>query len=291
MRVTESMRLDALSVSQKQAASQLYSASQRASSGTQVAAPSDGPAAYSKVTVYDATITRLTNRATQISQAADRLDIADGALANAADILAHARELAVQMANADVDPAARARVASEVSQLTDELVGLANTKNGSDYAFAGTATATPPFSATGAFSGNDDAIQIETSDGVLARTNASGAKAFTAAGGRDVFQDMASFQQALATNNVAGIQASIDSMEAAHVQIISARSEVGVASARLRAAGTMTTSMLTSIQTSRSHAADADPVEAYTALSQAKSTYERSMQVTAQILSLATFRS
>jgi flagellin-like hook-associated protein FlgL len=102
---------------------------------------------------------------------------------------------------------------------------------------------------------------------------------------------MANFQQALATNNVAGIQASIDSMDAAHVQIISARSEVGVASARLRAAGTMTTSLLTTVQAARSHAADADPVEAYTALSQAKSTYERSMQVTAQILSLATFRS
>jgi flagellar hook-associated protein 3 FlgL len=283
------MRLDALSVSQKQAASQLYATSQRASSGTEVAAPSDGPSAYASVTVFDATITRLTNRASQISQAADKLDIADGALANASDILAHARELAVQMSNADVDPAARARAASEVTQLTDELVGLANTKGSTGYIFGGTATNAQPFSSAGAFSGNDNAIQVETSDGVLARANASGAKAFTSAGGTDVFKDMAAFAQALATNNVANIQASIDTMEAAGTQLISARSEVGVATARLRAASTMTTSLLTTVQTARSHTADADPVQAYTALAQAKSTYERSMQVTAQILSLATF--
>lgn len=285
------MRLDALSVSQKQAASQLYSSSQRASSGAKVAAPSDGPSAYATVTVLDATVTRLSNRASQISQAADKLNIADGALANAGDILAHARELAVQMSNADIDPAARARAASEVNQLTEELVGLANTKSADGYIFAGTATNAQPFSSTGVFSGNDNAINIETSDGVLARANASGAQAFTTAGtgGRDVFKDLASFAQALSTNNVAGIQASIDTMEAAGNQIISARSEVGIATARLRAASTMTSSLLTTVQTSRSRAGDADPVEAYTALAQAKSTYERSMQVTAQILSLATF--
>jgi flagellar hook-associated protein 3 FlgL len=289
MRLTESMRLGGMTATGTRAAEQLYAASQRASTGIKTAVPSDGPAAYSNITAYDGTIARLSNRADLVGRAADTLDIADGALQKATDIVSHARELAVAMANADVDPAARARAAAEVTQLSDELIGLANTRSATGYMFAGTANNAPPFTAAGAFVGNDLPIQVETSDGVLARANPSGAKAFTAAGGRDVFQDLASFAQALASNNLSGIQTSIGDLDTAGSQIISARAEVGVATARLRSAAAMTSSTLTTLKGTRARDAEADPVEIYSALAQAKSTYERSMQVTAQVLSITAF--
>lgn len=287
MRLTESMRLASATSAEARAADQLYRATRRASSGLKVEMPSDGPAAYSAIAAYDGAITRLGKRAEIVGRAADVLNLADGSLASAADVVSHARELALEMSNGHIDAATRARAATEVTALREEVLKLANTKAPDRYLFAGTADATPPFTAAGAFVGNDHAIEAETSDGVLVRVNASGAKAFTAAGGRDVLADLANLATALGANNVAGIEQSLTDLDAAHGQIIAARSEIGVTVARLRSASDMTTAILTTLRGARAGEAEADPLEAFSTLTIAKSSYERSIQVTAQILAVS----
>lgn len=287
MRLTESMRIGTATAAQARASDQLYNATKRAATGTKVEAASDGPVAYSLITSHDATIARLTSRSEIAARASDTLDIADGALAHASDVVSHARDLAILMANGDVDPMSRARAANEIKSLREELIGVTNTKASDQYVFAGTANQSPPFTPAGVFVGNAGAIQVEIADGVVMTANASGAKAFTAAGGRDVLADLAALQTALAANNVNGIAKSIDDLDASHAQVVSARAEVGLAGARLRASGEMTAATLTTIRSARAHDADADPLETYSNLTLAKSAYERSIQVTAQILAVS----
>jgi flagellar hook-associated protein 3 FlgL len=287
MRLTESMRFSSVNAAQARASERLYAATRRASSGLKVETPSDDPAGYSKVVGLDSVIARFEKRKDLVGGAADTLDLAEGSLASAGDLLVRARELAVQMANGDLNANERATAAKEVDQIRESLLGLANTKGSEGYLFAGSNNATAPFSAAGVFSGNDDAIQVETSDGVLTRANASGARAFTVAGGRDVFADLAAFSAALSANDVTQVQASIDALDASHTQLVTARAEVGLQSERIRAAADITAAALTTLQSSRASTAEADPIAAYSDLSTTKSTYERALSVTAQILQLA----
>jgi flagellar hook-associated protein 3 FlgL len=287
MRLTESMRIGSATAAQARASEQLYAATRRASTGMKVEASSDGPAAYSAIVGYDAAIARQRGRAEITGRAADTLAIADGALGHATDVVAKARDLAIQMANGDIDVAARARAAQEVHSLREELIGVANTKASDRYIFAGTADQTQPFTAAGAFVGNGGSIDVEISDGVVVTANASGAKAFTTAGGRDVLADLAALESALASNNVTSIQTSIDDLQASHGQVVAARSEAGLAAARLGASADMTMATLTKLESARAKEAEADPLEMYSALTLAKAAYERSIQVTAQILAVS----
>lgn len=287
IRMTETLRMSSVNLSQARAAEQLYHASRRAASGLAAEVPSDDPTAYATGTSYQGAIDRFSTRSGVLGHAADTLDIAEGALAAAGDILSHARELAVELANGEVDPASRARSALEVHALREQLIGLANTRGSDRYLFGGTATGTPPFTAAGAFVGNDDPIDVEVSDGVVTVANGSGARAFTAAGGRDVFADLSALEQALTTNNVGGIQASIDDLTASHGQLITARSQVGIISGRLRSAADVTLSTITTMKAAKAAAVEADPVESYSRLAETRAAYERAIQVTSQILSVS----
>jgi flagellar hook-associated protein 3 FlgL len=287
LRLTETIRMSSVNLSEARAAEQLYNASRRAASGLDVEKPSDDPTAYASGTAYQGAIDRLSTRGDTLGQAANTLDIAEGSLAAAGDIVSHARELAVQLASGEVDPQSRARSALEVHTLREQLIGLANTKGPNGYLFAGTANAAQPFTAAGAFVGNDHPIDAEVSDGVTTVANASGARAFTAAGGRDVLADLAALEQALTSNNVGGIQASIDDLEQSHDQLITARSQVGISSGRLRSAADINASTLTTLKSSKASAVEADPVDAYSRLAETRAAYERAIQVTSQILSVS----
>lgn len=290
MRITETMRFNSASLSQSRAADQLFRAMRQASSGLKAETPSDDPGSYGLAVTYDAAITRLTTRSTSVGLAADLMDLADGALAQAADLVGVAKDAALEMSNGEVDAATRANAASHVHALRDQLLGLANAKGPGGYIFGGTATGAPPFTQAGAFVGNDHAIHVEVFDGATVRTNPSGAKAFTAAGGSDVLAELTALEQALTSNDVKGIQAAMGELGQAQDQIISARVMAGANGAELRSAATMTASALTALQTARSNAVQADPVQAYTRLAQMKTTYEASIQVTAEILKISSIK-
>src|SRR5262249_21020079 len=155
-----------------------------------VSAPSDDPAAYASITQRSAQMSVLQARSTAASRAAGDLDLAESTLDAASNIIVQVRQIAVEEANGTQDVTARANAAAQVTSLRQQLVALANTQGANGYLFGGTRTNAPPFDANGNFSGNGGLTHLEIADGVLAVSNASGANAFTAAGGRDVFGDL-----------------------------------------------------------------------------------------------------
>lgn len=287
MRITDKMALDFARQGQSRAVRQFADASRVASSGLRVNAPSDDPVAWSMKVRHDAQIQRMDNRTHTLTRAGGDLDTAESVLSSAGDVLEGARALAVQLANGTIDAQTRASLSGQVTSMRDTLLSLANSRGASGYLFGGTATGTPPFSAAGAFAGNDTTVPVEIADGVTARSNASGAQAFTVAGGRDILADLQAFATALSTNNLAGIQASIDTMDAGHRQIVTAQVTTGIAAERMHSAIDVTTASILSVTRARASETEADITTAYTALSSTQAGYERSIAVTREILQVS----
>ncbi len=287
MRVTDQMRMASMQKSQTSATERLYKASQQASSGLRVAKPSDDPAAFARIASHDGTISHLGGRQQALDRSQGDLAVAESALASGSDILAQARELVTQLADGTIDPATRAMSAKQVTELRQALVGIANTRGSSGYVFAGTLTDTAPIAANGAFQGNDNPINVETGDGVQTRSNASGAKAFTVAGGRDILQDLTDFATALTNNDVPGLQAMIKKLDDGHAQIVAARGDLGISLDRVRTASTVTAALSVAVKETRAPDAELDPTAAYSELSSANDAYNRGLEVARRVL--ATF--
>jgi flagellar hook-associated protein 3 FlgL len=286
MRVTDSMRwADALRESQAQS-SQILKLSNEASSGLKVQAPSDDPVAYAAIAGRNAQIAKLDARSAAATQAASDLNLAEGALSSASDILSSAKQAALEAANGTATPASRADAAKQISSLRDQLIALANTKGATGYVFAGTNNGSPPFDAAGNFSGNADANTITIADGLQVTSTASGASAFTAAGGQDIFATLSNLMTALNANNSTGIENSISSLDSASAQVISARVDAGTSAERLQSAASVMNTTLTAVKTAQASDQDADVTQTISDLTAAQTAYQRAVAVTRQILSL-----
>lgn len=129
------------------------------STGRRILTPADDPAAASQVLG----LTQQKEVTAQYQANADaaraRLSLEESALVGVGDLLQRVRELAVQANNAPLSNSDRASIAQEVRQRLDELLSLANTKDGNnEYLFAGYQGLTQAFApnAAGNFDYNGD---------------------------------------------------------------------------------------------------------------------------------------
>jgi flagellin-like hook-associated protein FlgL len=156
--------------------------------------------------------------------------------------------------------------------------------------FAGSATESQPFGATGVFNGNDDAHVVDIGNSTPSAVNASGAKAFTAAGGRDVFSDLDALYNALNSNDETGILASLDGLDSARSQITNAQAMVGMTLNKLDASDSVQSALELQNDKSMAEVGAADPAKAYSTLMQLNNALQQSVSVSKSILDLAAFK-
>lgn len=286
MRIPDKLLFQSVRDSQERQAERLEAASRVASSGLKVERPSDDPGAWTASVRLRASSSGVKERRAIGSRATEDLQIADGALAAAGDRLIRARELAVQMNNGSVSAADRASAAKEIDAIREDLLGLANTRGDRGYLFGGTAIGTPPFSSAGLFTGNDNPFTIPIAEGTNTNVAPSGARAFTAAGGRDVFADLAALSTALSTNDPIGLNDSLDRLSQGHRQITDVRSDTGMALTRLSSALEVGENAQMRLEGARASAVEADAIDAIGELSQAQSAFERGIEVTKRVLQI-----
>lgn len=290
MRVTDAMRVRSALSGEGTASSRLNDLTRMASSGVKVAAPSDDPNAYARIAKADGQITLMGARQSNLDQASSNLSVADTSLSSAADLILRAHTIALQMSNGSLNASDRAEAASEVDGIRQQLLTIANTKGPNGYIFGGTATGSPPFDVTtGAFTGNDNVISVEVADGVTAAANPSGAKAFTATGGRDIFADLSAFSTALSANDLTGINSAMSQLDADRSQVVGAQVNVGVMTDRLTSASSVISNALLQVKQGRAADSDIDAPTVLSNLTATQTAYEQALAVTKQILSMSTF--
>jgi flagellar hook-associated protein 3 FlgL len=292
VRVTDNARLLAALRNSATTTDRLSMASRRASAGARVISPSDDPLAYTVSVRRGSTMATLASRVRVARSAADELAVTEGALESATELLSQAKALAVQGANETLSANDRNALALQVSGMRDQLLQLANTRGSGGYVFGGSKTNVPPFDASGTFVGNDTVLRVPVSDGVAPRMNISGAKAFTLVGGTDVFAELANLSTALSTNNLAGINTAIGTIQSGYDQAVSVQVDAGLSIEHLRSAADVMDSASLSIGQSRARDVGADDLAGLaTELSAASTSYEQSLAVTKKILSLPTLAS
>ncbi|MFP3960271.1 MAG: flagellar hook-associated protein 3 [Spirochaetaceae bacterium] len=108
----------------------------------------DDPLAASHSTRFQSYTTRLERFSENIEYTRDNYEVTEGYMRQATDIMQRVRELAVQGANGSYNTEDRRKMATEVNELLNELVQLANARNGAgETIFSGTKSKTEPFRA------------------------------------------------------------------------------------------------------------------------------------------------
>lgn len=119
--------------------------------GRRILAPSEDPAASASVLDLAKVIDTTKQYQRNADAAESRLQVEEGTLGSMVDLLQRARVLMVQGANDSQNAATRNAIATEVREILDTMVGLANTKDGNgEYLFAGYKTGTVPITDDGA---------------------------------------------------------------------------------------------------------------------------------------------
>ncbi|HZX23613.1 MAG TPA: flagellar hook-associated protein FlgL [Woeseiaceae bacterium] len=114
--------------------------------------------------------------------AQSRLSVEEQALASAGDLLQRARELAVQASNGTQSNETRAFIATEIRQLKDQMIQIANTQDTTGrYLFSGYSDKVQPFSATAdgaVYNGDEGQRFVEIAEGRRIADGDSGARVF-----------------------------------------------------------------------------------------------------------------
>jgi len=270
-------------------------AQEQMASGRVVNRPADDPGAVARIMSLQTILAENDQYQRNMENAQGWVDAAEQALALAADTLQRARELAVSGANGSLPNTSLEALATEVEELTNELVETANLSYGGRYLFAGSLTTAPPFSRTGAaviYTGDDAALNWEVTAGVTMTVNVDGGQAFMAAVDGDgdgsleksAFALMDELRAALLSGDQGAVEATIDEFGAAIDHLLDARAMLGARSNRLQLALGRLQETQVSLTSTLSQLADIDLAEAVTAYQNRENVYQAALATGAMVL-------
>lgn len=267
MRVTENTNFETVRSTIRDAKGRLDTLQGQAATMKKLNTPSDDPIAAAKI--LEVRTDKVLNEqfVTNGKLAETQLASADHALAEMADLVVRAKEIAIgQASGASSNSDTRHNVAEEVTQLFNQAVAAANRRIGDRYIFSGYKTNRPAVDESGKYRGDDGQIMVEIAKGVFLTTNVPGIDAFNtqpqasndrfrdgypengvtvegrslssinAEGAElppgapenvNLFDELQSLRVNLLTGNLEGIRDSLDRLDQVHSKLISTRSKVG----------------------------------------------------------------
>jgi flagellar hook-associated protein 3 FlgL len=171
------------SLNQIQKSGDAYFAAQRkVSTGKRINDISDDPTGVSNVLSMASVKAGLAQYSANLDRANSWYTTTENSFTEATTLLNRANALTVSGATATVGQSERSAMASEMTSIRDRLVQLANTKAGNgDYIFAGTATRTAPFTASGGvltYNGDLGTLKVEAAPGQTVDLSLPGTQAF-----------------------------------------------------------------------------------------------------------------
>ncbi len=162
-RVSENSSIDALNYQLGKTKSKVEDLQVKGATLKKINKPSDNPLAniqYLSVQSRDEFNEQYLKNA---NKAVSRLNAAEDALTQMSELISRAKELAISQASDTYGPRERANVASEVRELRNQALALANKREGVRYIFGGFNSLKPPFSADGKYHGDNNYLTLEIS--------------------------------------------------------------------------------------------------------------------------------
>lgn len=163
--------------------SALAATQNQVSTGNRINVASDDPAGAGQVVSLNHVISTNAQYSSTIDSATTRLNTEASTLSSINSVLDTARTLALQAVNGTLSDSDRKSIASQLSQIHDQLVQLANTTDSNGNAlFAGTSTTKTPFqvdaNGTVSYGGNDSQQRSAVGSGMQVPTSDPGSGLF-----------------------------------------------------------------------------------------------------------------
>jgi len=277
--------------------SKLFETQNQLATGKRINSPSDDPTGAAQLVGLSESSKITAQYQDNILAARTRLELEDTALGSVGDTLQRVRELTIQALNDTNNASDRAAIAAEVRQLADEVIGLANRKDGNgQFMFAGFQVLTTPFSEAppGTFSYNGDQGQRQIQIG-SARQIADGdsgqAVFMDIPDGGGGFESIFATLETLATDLEANAPngASLDRLDSAMDQFLGFRASVGARLNALDSQEKINVTMLIQLEKTRSVVEDLDYAEAASRLSRESVTLQAAQQAFVKVQNLNLF--
>jgi flagellar hook-associated protein 3 FlgL len=152
LRISSNMMADNLVNISQRNTERMLGLQNNVATGVKHRVPREDPIGVSHSMTYDRALFELGQFGKNVDDGISRLNVAETALAGATDILQRVRELGLQGANGIYTKEDRAKIATEIDQLLNELVHVANTQYKGRSIFAGNDTLDNPFKAVRTYS-------------------------------------------------------------------------------------------------------------------------------------------
>lgn len=311
MRISTGMIFDAgVSGINRQTASLLH-VQQQIASGRRILTPSDDPVAAARALEVTQSSDVVAQFKRNQDYATSALGLEEAQLTSAVDVLGRVRELAIQASNTTLSATARKGIATELRSRFDQLLGIANTTDGSGQKmFSGFTGATTPFSgsvdtllATGSevdYGGDDGQRTLQVSPGRFIETSDSGSDVFmriqngNSASSQSVFVTLAKLVGALEADPPgatysADISLALTNIDHASDNILRIRAGIGSRMNELESLGTLNESLNLQYQQTLSNLQDVDFVKAITDLTRNQTNLQAAQQSFAKISQLSLF--
>ena len=139
------------------------------SSGVRFRTAGEDPSGMAQALSLDQALSEHQQLAKNVGTLRQSLGTGENALASAQDVLSRVRELTVQANSAALDATNRRQIATELGQLKEQLVDIANTSDGAGHhVFGGTQDSRSPFTASGStvsYAGSQTVRELAVGEG------------------------------------------------------------------------------------------------------------------------------
>lgn len=262
----------------------LAQANGQISSGKRFERMSEDPVAGTSVLDADRGLAGITQYRRNSSAARARTDAEEAVLNQITDLLARAKELAVQEGSATSTTVTHLSAKSELDRIIEQVVQLGNTKVGDEYLFAGHLVGTQPFDASGNYAGDDGVRQAELGNGYLVTTNHTGRELLVGSG---IIGSLSALGAALTSGNTAAISGTLPGLDNAFSQSQSLLASTGARSRQIDSAMQNSDALETNLTLRRSDAQDVDVAAATTRLMGVQTSLQASLLSASRIMNIS----
>jgi flagellar hook-associated protein 3 FlgL len=254
--------------------------------------PSDDPSGMGRVLAGRSALATIGQYTDNIKQGKTRLEFSEKTLKLVDELVQQARRIADEKSASGVTADERQFAATQVKEIFDQVLQLANSKFGDRYMFSGDKTSTRPFAVEDpddpyrvSYQGDDGSFRYPIADGVEVTVDADGRNYFqNADGGVNIFGQLRDLITGLENGDLAQIRATIDPLEDAHVQIMNKRSEAGPKLYRLQATEEHWVNMKNTVQAAIGREEDVDVTQAIIELKNLETAYQSTMAAASRII-------
>ncbi|MGI5169972.1 flagellin [Spirillospora sp. CA-253888] len=263
---------------------QLAETQQRLSSGKQLSVPSDSPTGTASSLLLRGDVRVQQQYQRNINDALGWLSTIDTALNSANVQLNGARDLVLQGISAGTGGSAEARaaLATEIDNIRDSLIGVANTAYLGRPVFGGTTSGTTAYDDSGAYTGDGGAVERTVGDNTKIPVNADADATFGT--GSDQLFTILSDISAHLRDDPSALTGDLARLDAATERIRTQAADVGARQNRVTQMKGTVDDRLLILKTQLSDIEDIDLPQTITDLRLQETTYQAALAATARVV-------